>query len=180
VIDACVSRHESEATEMDSIVGGRGSRQYGMSARILHVKRGYHWPNMQADIELYCRTCDACQHSKYSNQRTQGLLQPLATPPMPWHTITTDFVTGLPTDKSTHCDSVWVVDKLTKRAHFIAVTIATTKKASAKVKARLFLEQVVRLHGVPREIVSDRDPIFTSGFWTELMRTVSKTSGLSY
>ena len=58
-----------------------------------------------------------------------------------------------------------VVDRLTKQAIFIP----TTKSMPAPDVAALFLQHVVRVHGVPSTLVSDRDPIFTSHFWSRLL-----------
>ena len=88
-------------------------------------------------------------------------MQPLEIPVWKWDSISMDFAVGLPRTQGGY-DSIWViVDRLTKSAHFLAVK--TTYKASHL--ARLFISEIVRLHGVPSSIVSDRDPKFTSRFW---------------
>ena len=79
-----------------------------------------------------------------------------------------DFVGGLPRTQKGH-DSIWViVDRLTKSAHFLPVK--STYKASQY--AELFIAEIVKLHGVPVNIVSDRDPIFTSRFWKAFQRAL--------
>ena len=76
-----------------------------------------------------------------------------------------DFVLGLPLTQHKH-DSVWVIiDKLTKSAHFIPVRM----NYSIDLLAKLYVKEIVRLHGVLLSIVSDRDPGFTSRFWKELL-----------
>ena len=75
-----------------------------------------------------------------------------------------DFVSGFPLTQQKH-DSVWViVDRLTKSAHFIPVMI----DYSMDQLAELYVDEIVRLHGVPLSIVSDKDPRFTSRLWKEL------------
>ena len=75
-----------------------------------------------------------------------------------------DFVSGLPLTPSKK-DTIWVtVDRLTKSAHFNPVR---TDYSLDKL-AELYVSQIVRLHGVPISIVSDRDPRFTSRFWKKL------------
>ena len=78
--------------------------------------------------------------------------------------ITMDFVSGFPLTQRKH-DSVWViVDKLTKSAHFLPVRL----DYSMDRLAELYVNEIVRLHGIPLSIVSDCDPRFTSRFWKEL------------
>ncbi|KAH9665582.1 Endonuclease [Citrus sinensis] len=114
-----------------------------------------------ADEELKCLVC---QQVKIEHQRPTGTLQTLPIPQWKWEHITMDFVSGLPRSRR-GCDCIWViVDRLTKSAHFLA------RKSTDNVGqlARLFIKEIVRLHGVPVSIVSDRDPLFTSRFWASL------------
>ncbi|GJP83194.1 hypothetical protein CLOP_g13382, partial [Closterium sp. NIES-67] len=91
------------------------------------------------------------------------LLQPLEPPSRPWQQVTMDFVTGLPAGSSGNDAILVVVDRLTKMAHFAASKTTITAEQTAKP----FLTNIVRLHGIPSVIVSDRDPRFTSNFWTK-------------
>jgi hypothetical protein len=77
-----------------------------------------------------------------------------------------DFITGLPRMSKQHDSIMVVVDKLTKAAHFIP--LKTTHKAAYVVD--IFLKEVARLHGIPKTIVSDRDPKFTSNFSKRLFK----------
>jgi hypothetical protein len=120
---------------------------------------------MQRDIKTYVRGCDTCQRIKHETSKPAGLLQLLDIPQKPWHSVSMDFVEGLPTSHKQNVVLV-VVDRLTKYVHFIALTHPYT---AAKV-ASLFLQHVFKLHGMPTSIVSDRDIAFTSLFWEELFR----------
>ncbi|GAU50199.1 hypothetical protein TSUD_408870 [Trifolium subterraneum] len=105
---------------------------------------------------------------KIEHQKPVGPLQPLEIPEWKWEHITMDFVTGLPRNQKGE-DSIWVIiDRLTKSTHFIAVK--STYKASRY--AEIFLEEIVKLHGVPLSIVSDRDPTFTSHFWRAFQKAM--------
>ena len=79
-----------------------------------------------------------------------------------------DFVTGLPLTPKKH-DAIWViVDRLTKSAHFLAMS----KKTSLEDLAKMFVAKIVRLHGAPESITSDRDPRFTARFWRSLQQAM--------
>ena len=86
-----------------------------------------------------------------------------------------DFVTGLPRTRMGY-DAVWViVDRLTKSAHFLPIRFS----CSLDELARLYIKEIVRLHGVPSTIVSDRDPRFTSRFWGVFQRAFGTQLSLS-
>ena len=86
-----------------------------------------------------------------------------------------DFIIGLPITRVGH-DSIWVIDdRLTKSARFISVKSNITAAKSAE----LYMKWVVRFHGVPKGIVSDRDPLFTSGFWKSLQEALGLELHLS-
>ena len=134
----------------------------------------FYWPGMWQDIREYIRTCPLCQQAKASNRKPAGLLQPLAVPSAPFEQIGTDFITGLP--KSEGCDAVMTfVDRLTKAVHFVPCT----KTVTAKQAARLFFNNIFRIHGMPKVIVSDRDPRFTSDFWRHLFNLVGTKLAMS-
>ncbi|CAL9002596.1 unnamed protein product, partial [Prunus brigantina] len=119
---------------------------------------------MKKEIAEYVGKCLICQQVKAERQKPSGLLQPLPIPEWKWERITMDFVFKLPRTQNKH-DGVWViVDRLTKSAHFLPVRANYTLNKLAKI----FIDEIVRLHGVPVTIVSDRDPRFTSRFWAKL------------
>ena len=83
-----------------------------------------------------------------------------------WDVINMDFITGLPRTRRQH-DSIWViVDRMTKSSRFLAVE--TTD--SAKDYAKLYINEIVRFHGVPLSIISDRGPQFTSQIWKSFQK----------
>jgi hypothetical protein len=98
-------------------------------------------------------TCDVCQRSKASTTRIAGLLQPLEIQEKKWECVSLDFITGLTPTKQGHDAILVCVDNLSKMAHFIVpVTTITAEETS-----RLFRDFVYKHHGLPRNIVSDRD-----------------------
>jgi hypothetical protein len=131
---------------------------------ITTTKKLFYWPRMKKDIADYLAKCLECQQVKVEYIHPTGMLQPLPIPEWKWETISMDFITGIP--KSTkHNDAIMVVvDKLSKVAHFILV------KSTCKVIyiANIFMKEIFRLHGMPKEIISDRDTKFTSNFWKSL------------
>jgi len=98
---------------------------------------------------------------KTEHQKQGGLLQPLPIPVWKWDHITMDFIVSLPRTQRRH-DAIWVVvNRLTKSAYFLAIKMVF----NAEQLADLYLKEIVRLHGIPLSIVSDRDTKFVSKFW---------------
>jgi hypothetical protein len=129
---------------------------------------------MKTQIWEFVRTCLTCQQSKPERVKYPGLLQPLPTLEGAWQMVTMDFIEGLPT--SGNANSIMVVmDKFTQYAHFIPLRHPFT---TAKV-ATAYFDHVWKLHGLPAVMISDRDPIFTSKFWTELFGKVGSELRLS-
>ncbi|KAK5825523.1 hypothetical protein PVK06_020365 [Gossypium arboreum] len=139
------------------------------STKMYHdLRRQFWWHGMKRDISDFVSKCLICQQVKAEHQVPTGLLQPIMIPEWKWDRVTMDFVSGLPVSASKK-DAIWVVvDRLTKLAHFIPVR---TDFSMDKL-AELYVSQIVRLHGVPISIVSDRDPRFTSRFWKKLQEAL--------
>jgi hypothetical protein len=106
------------------------------------------------------------QKVKAEHRYPTSLLQPLPIPEWKWKVVTMDFITKLPKTNKQHDSIMVVVDKLTKAAHFIPVKL--THKATNI--ANIYMREIARLHGIPKTIMSDRDPNFTSNFWKGLFK----------
>ena len=147
----------------------------GSTKMYQNLKRDYWWTGMKADVAKYVAKCMTCQQVKAETQRPSGLLQPLSIPQWKWEDISMDFIDGLPRSKRGNT-SIWVVvDRLTKVAHFIPVKA----ERNAPKLAQIFMKEVVRLHGIPKTIVSDRDTIFTSRFWKSFQKAIGSELCLS-
>jgi hypothetical protein len=130
---------------------------------------------MKRDVVHFIAKCLECQQVKADHHHPTGLLQPHDVPMSKWEVISMDFVVGLPLTSHRHNAILVIVDKLTKSAHFILVrdTYDVTDVA------RVFVSEVIRLHGIPKKIISDRDSRFTSRFWTSLQSTLGTQLNLS-
>jgi transposase InsO family protein len=120
---------------------------------------------MRSWVQDFVRACATCQKYKSEHLHPTGLLQPLPVPSIVWADIGIDFVEALP---RVHGKTVIlsVVDRFSKYCHFVPLAHPYT----AESVAQTFFTDIVRLHGIPQSIVSDRDPVFTSVFWHELLR----------
>ncbi|OWZ02157.1 LOW QUALITY PROTEIN: Gag-pol [Phytophthora megakarya] len=123
---------------------------------------------MLKPIQKFIADCEPCHRNKPWLSKTPGLLEPLNMSEERWRSISMDFITDLSRTKR-EVNAIWVVvDRLTKRCHFVP----TTKKVTAEGVARLFIEHIWKLHGMPTNIVSDRDRKFVSAFWQHVFKSV--------
>ena len=138
----------------------------GFQKTYMAVKRHYYWPGMKKDIKEYVERCLKCQISKTEQVKDPGLLQPLSVPNLKFESISMDFIVGLPKTQRNFDSIMVVVDRLTKIAHFIPTFTTVT----AYGVAELFMREIFKHHGIPREIISDRGRKFVSEFWTTLFK----------
>eukprot|EP00253_Pinus_taeda_P033032 PITA_33032 len=132
----------------------------GYQKMLTALRKEYYSPGTKKHVAEYLARCLECQQIKTEHQHPAGLLQPLPIPEWKWEIISMDFITGLPKTKRNNDSIMVVVDKLSKEAHFIPVQ--STYRA-VKI-AHVFMQNVFRLHGLPKTIISDRDVKFTSAF----------------
>ena len=132
------------------------------------VGRKYSWPSLKKDIENYVRRCDACLTSKAVRHKLYGDLQSLSVPTHQWKDFSIDFVTGLPLSADWKGDTydlvLVIIDRLTKMVHYEPVKVTIDAPRLAKV----IIDVVVRHHALSDSIISDREAIFTSKFWSLL------------
>jgi len=142
-------------SEHDTKVAGH----MGQDKTIELIRRNFWWPKMNERIIDFVRSCPECQQNKASPHQPYGLSSPLELPYTPWQSIAMDFITELPCSEG--CDQLWVIiDRFTKMAHFTPL-----KEKSAADLIKIFAREIWRFHGLPTDIVSDRDSRFTSETW---------------
>ncbi|XP_057248326.1 uncharacterized protein LOC130590277 [Beta vulgaris subsp. vulgaris] len=148
----------------------------GRDKMIQDVKKYFWWKGLKRDISQFVARCLICQKVKFERKKMLGLLQPLPVPEWKWDSISMDFVSRLPKSRRGN-DSIWVVvDRLTKTARFIPMGVTWSKKQLADA----YIREIVRLHGVPTTIISDRDTRFLSHFWEKLQEALGRLRNLAH
>ena len=147
----------------------------GIRKTYVLVCRHFYWPQIHKMVEHYVVHCQKCQVNKIEHLKVGSLLQPLEVPKGKWESISMDFIVGLPNTQRGH-DAIWVVvDRLMKMSKFIPTkTTITTPEL-----ARLFVENVYCLYGLPSSIVSDRDRNFNNHFWRAIFHILVTKLNLS-
>ena len=138
------------------------------------VTWNFWWPGVTKEVKRYIEECDACQQNKNHTEQPADKLMPNLIPEKPWVHILTDFITKLPLAQGYNSILV-VVDRLTKIVYFIP----TMEKISAEGLARLFRDNMWKLYGLLKSIISDWGPQFVVGIIRELNRMLGIKSKLS-
>nr|GFB42783.1 hypothetical protein [Tanacetum cinerariifolium] len=153
-----------------SVVGGH-SRVHATTKRLITY---FYWKGLRKMVKEWVRNCDVCQRNKSDLSGYPGLLQPLPIPDKIWQDPSMDFIKSLPMSQGKSTLLV-VEDKLSKYAHFLPIA----HPFSASQVAQLFLDNVYKLHRLPKTIVSDRDKVFMSLFWQSLFKMLQVKLKLS-
>jgi transposase InsO family protein len=143
------------------------------------VTRQFWWPSVGQDVKEYVRTCPTCQATKRPTSKPLGLLHPLSLPSQPWESVGLDFMG--PFQPSRCGDNVYdflmvVIDQLTGEVELLPTT---SKGLDAPEVARLYFTWIFPRHGLPSNIVSDRDVRFTNRFWRALHMHMGTTLSMS-
>lgn len=148
----------------------------GQAATFELITRDFWWKGMRKDIAQFIRNCEACQRMKPPRHSPYGLLRPLPIPQRRWESISLDLIIGLPLSGSPPCNAILnVVDRLTKMAHFVPCSSTLDSHGFAQ----LFVNNIFKLHGLPKDIVSDRGTIFTSEYTSQIAHLLGIQQNLS-
>ena len=131
------------------------------------LQKKYNWPHMRDKIKQYVKNCDTCQRTNVVRHAPYGLMKPNEAPDQPWKSISMDFITDLPKSEENNA-ILMVIDRLTKMAHFIPCT----KVINARQFSELFIREIFRLHGLPKDIITDQGLVFTSELWKKTRKQV--------
>jgi transposase InsO family protein len=145
----------------------------GREKTYLNLSRDFYWNNQYKFVRKYVRTCEICQRVKPSSS-SQAPLHSLPVPQDCWNSVSMDFLFGLP-EVNGKSGILVFVDRFSKMVHLAAVS----KHVSAVQSAFHFMDSVFRLHGMPKELVSDRDPRFVAPFWREVFRLLGSQLSMS-
>ena len=159
----CVPNSSVRLLLLQESHGGGLTGHFGKKKTYEMLSGHFYWPKMRRDVIRFVERCVTCHKAK-SKLNPHGLYTPLPAPKIPWEDISMDFVLGLPMTRKKRDSIFVVVDRFSKMAHFIPCN----KSDDASHVANLFFREIVRLHGVPKTIVSDRDVKFVSYFWKTL------------
>ena len=138
------------------------------------IKRTYWWPGLKENVKKYVQGCVKCQQNKVQHQRKAGELHPLEIPEGPWQDISINMIGPLP--RSNEMDAILVVmDRFTKMIRLKA----TTTNLSSEEVAKIYRDEIWKIYGIPKTILSDRGPQFASKFMEDLTRILGTKRKLS-
>ena len=138
------------------------------------ITRNYWWPGVTKEVKRYVEGCDQCQRMKNRVKMLAGKLRPNQIPEKLWQHISVDFIMKLPVSKG-HDSILVVYDKFSKMLHFVTIT----EKIIVEGLARLFRDNVWKLHGLLESVISDRGPQFVAGITKELNKMLGIETKLS-
>ena len=131
------------------------------------IKRTYWWPGLKEDIKKYVQGCVKCQQNKVQHQKRAGKLHPLEIPEGPWQDISINMIGPLP--RSNKMDAILViVDRFIKMIRLKA----TMTSLSSEGVAKIYRDEIWKIHGIPKMILSNHGPQFASKFMEDLTRVL--------
>ena len=176
----CIPKNQGNGLRMTILYENHDALAHvgGAQKTFDRLRKRYWWPTMHRDCTAYCETCKACKLYASVQKRPEGGMETQSIPEGRWDVVHADWITDLPQTARGHNAILVVHDKITKYAYFIpASKTDTAEEAATKMFAQVFC-----LHGLPLQLVSDRDKLFTAKFFAQLMRimNVKQVMGTSY
>ena len=123
------------------------------------MKKNFFWPKLETEVATFVKRCVVCMMAKTRGNNV-GLYTPLPVPKAPWEDISLEFVLGLPRTQRNKDSIMVVIDRFSNMAHFVPYN----KSNDASHVDDLYFKDIMRLHGIPKTMVSDRDSKFLSHF----------------
>ncbi|GJS16698.1 RNA-directed DNA polymerase [Tanacetum coccineum] len=148
-----------EAIILEGHAGGLAGH-FGRDKTLALLREQFYWPKMERDVNRLLERCRTCHIAK-THSSNAGLYTPLYVPVSPWEDVSLDFVLGLPRTQRAKDSVMVVVDRFSKMSHFVPCS----KTFDVSQVARLYFAKIVKLHGVPKTLTSDRDVKFVSHLW---------------
>lgn len=138
------------------------------------MQQHFWWASMTKDVRTFVVVCSMCARNKLCHRPPAGLLQPLPVTSHPWSHVTIDLVTGLPPSEG-NTTILTIIDRFSKAVHFVPLP----KLPTALEATNLLVKHVFRLHGIPKDLVSDCRPQFTSHIWKVFCQALGATVSLT-
>ncbi|GJV97985.1 RNA-directed DNA polymerase [Tanacetum coccineum] len=142
---------------------------FGRDKTLALLREQFYWPRLERDVNRLLERCRTCHIAK-THSSNVGLYTPLYVPVAPWEDVSLDFVLGLPRTQRAKDSVMVVVDRFLKMAHFVPCL----KTFDASQVARLYFAKIVKLHGVPKTLTSDRVVKFLGNLLRSLIGDNSK------
>ncbi|PKU68071.1 RNA-directed DNA polymerase [Dendrobium catenatum] len=155
----CIPRGSLRQAIISECHDGGMMGHFGRDKTLAVIQAKFYWPMLSRDVLRYVKSCSICRMAKTQGSNA-GLYTPLHVPLAPWEDVSLDFVVGLPRTQRNKDSVMVVVDRFSKMAHFVACN----KTLDASHIAELYFREIVRLHGIPKTMTSDRDVKFMSYF----------------
>lgn len=140
------------------------SSHLGYQNTLMVIKKFYYWSNLKKEIVDFVAKYMEYWQGKVECKHPTCLLQPIQIPKWKWEVISMDLIVGLSRNFTQHDAITVAIEKISRVTHLLVIKSTN----STSEVAQIFLKEIVRLHGVPKKIISNRDANFTSNFWKEL------------
>ena len=134
---------------------------FGEAKTLALVKENFFWPKLETEVARCVKRCVVCMMAKTCGNMRAGLYTPLPVSKAPWEDVRLDFVLGLPRTQRNKDSIMVVVERFSKMAHFVPCN----KSNDTSHVSDFYFKDIMSLHGIPKNMVLDRDSKFLSHFW---------------